>query len=86
MSCVTDLIKANNLGMDKMQSPDKPAFPHIVDEKKYIYSEGMTLRDYFAAKVMQSYLTHEQAANHEVSIVAGWAYEMADAMLKERMK
>ena len=50
------------------------------------YREGMQLRDYFAAKAMQAYLTHEQAANNVADIVAGWSYEMADAMLKARSK
>ena len=46
---------------------------------------GMTLRDYFAAKAMQGYLTHEQAANCcSVDLVARWSYEMADAMLRAR--
>lgn len=46
-------------------------------------SEGMTLRDYFAAKAMQGAL-----ANPEVKETAEarseWAYEIADAMLKAR--
>ena len=45
---------------------------------------GMTLRDYFAAKAMQGYLTHEQAANSPEDVVASWAYSMADAMLRAR--
>lgn len=46
---------------------------------------GMTLRDYFAAKAMQGYLTHEQAANCcSVDLVASWSYEVADAMLRAR--
>ena len=44
--------------------------------------EGMTLRDYFAAKAMQGMM-------HDVSqpvgeVIARWAYEVADAMLKAR--
>lgn len=46
-------------------------------------SEGMTLRDYFAAKAMQGAM-----ANPEVKETARarseWAYEIADAMLKAR--
>lgn len=46
-------------------------------------SEGMTLRDYFAAKAMQGTM-----ANPEVKETAAarseWAYEIADAMLKAR--
>ena len=47
--------------------------------------QGMTLRDYFAAKAMQSLLTSIEAGNeHQVSLIPNIAYEMADAMLKER--
>jgi hypothetical protein len=43
---------------------------------------GMTLRDYFAAKAMQGMM-------HDVTqpvgeVIAAWAYEVADAMLKAR--
>jgi hypothetical protein len=68
-----------------------PAFPY---ENRYEH-EGMTLRDYFAAKAMQSIY----AANVEwtptgtpmdeeslqvLADVAQDAYKMADAMLKAR--
>ena len=59
-----------------------PAFP--VDVPGHRIEMGMTLRDYFAAKAMQGYLTHEQAANSPEDVVAGWAYSMADAMLRAR--
>jgi hypothetical protein len=39
---------------------------------------GMTLRDYFAAKAMAAKFGGTKA------YVAQWAYEMADAMLKAR--
>ena len=45
--------------------------------------DGMTLRDYFAAKAMQSMLLtvkHEQ----DVDIISKAAYRMADDMLKAR--
>lgn len=54
------------------------------------YSEGMTLRDYFAAKamttmfypaIMESIRTDEDL---DCLKVAGFAYAMADAMLKAR--
>lgn len=53
---------------------------------------GMTLRDYFAAKAMQAYLSrdipHEMIARGKGStaIYAGWFYAWADAMLAERDK
>ena len=66
-----------------------PAFPVPLNpgEQYDVHgpADGMTLRDYFAAKAMQGAL-----ANPEVKETAGarseWAYEIADAMLKERAK
>ena len=50
-------------------------------------SDGMTLRDYFAAKAMQAVITGYATQNKVDSYSdywAGFAYEMADAMLKAR--
>lgn len=47
---------------------------------------GMTLRDYFAAKAMQSMVAAEFAGTHAEKYWAESAYKMADAMLKERAK
>jgi hypothetical protein len=55
-----------------------PAFPAMNDNGYWV--GGMTLRDYFAAKAMQS-IARETA--DEVK-AARWAYEMADAMLEAR--
>ena len=44
----------------------------------------MTLRDYFAAKAMQGFLTAEYASTYRPDGWAKEAYEMADAMLKAR--
>ena len=64
---------------------NQPAFPTgiITDGKGKIIggSNGMTLRDYFAAKAMQA-MTHRGEAN--VQMVAIQAYAMADAMMKAR--
>ena len=60
-----------------------PAFPI----KEVPYSEtfdGMSLRDYFAAKAMQADLTGYDGANWPR--VATQAYQMADAMMKAREK
>jgi hypothetical protein len=47
--------------------------------------EGMTLRDYFAAKAMQSILDQKDAHDGRECDSAAWmAYRMADAMLKAR--
>jgi len=42
--------------------------------------KGMTLRDYFAAKVIDSFLDHSST----VDCAAKSAYEVADAMMKAR--
>ena len=64
---------------------DEPAFPIPITEAEH--KQGMTLRDYFAAKALQGILAkgHEWGAN-EKHLVANVAYEFADAMLKERSK
>lgn len=46
-------------------------------------SDGMTLRDYFAAKALQGVLaTHPPAS--ELGTFVQYAYRIADAMLKAR--
>ena len=55
-----------------------PAFPcHTI-----AMHEGMTLRDYFAAKAMQSLLADQKWNGDSISADA---YEMADAMMKARV-
>jgi len=44
--------------------------------------DGMTLRDYFAAKAMQSFIQDYVYDNSDV--IAARAYTLADAMLKAR--
>lgn len=50
--------------------------------------EGMTLRDYFAAKALMGFCTTIGQVTGEPfwGAIATDAYKMADAMLKERMK
>ena len=53
--------------------------------------EGMTLRDYFAAKAMQAWLStftesRHPAENGGLADFAKGAYAVADAMLAERAK
>jgi hypothetical protein len=63
-----------------------PAFPTDTATVEY----GITVRDYFAAKAMQStladntYVERTETAAEWVAIVAKSSYEIADAMLKER--
>ena len=64
---------------------DTPAFPTTKPLDSWgDPNQGMTLRDYFAAKAMQGMLP--SFANRAVSIegVADKAYAMADLMLKAR--
>ena len=58
-----------------------PAFPHI-DSGCGRFEEGMTLRDYFAAKAMQSELMDRRW--QDIKSLALYAYDIADAMLKAR--
>ena len=67
-------------------SDDKggPAFPNIGSVNDH-QCQGMTLRDYFAAKAMQAAATNPIGADgFNFSQRATWAYQQADAMLKAR--
>lgn len=61
------------------------AFPYSGVGDDLNYSKGMALRDYFAAKAMQGYLSDSEWLG-EVSPqgTAEAAYRVADAMLKAR--
>ena len=68
-----------------------PAFPTPRYERGDMYSLGMTLRDYFAAKAMQGLIAREstgafnfEACPNDPWRVALWAYDVADQMLKAR--
>ena len=57
------------------------AFPFQVNNSTR-YENGMTLRDYFAAKAMQALIDNDGL----FSMIPIQAYAIADAMLKERLK
>jgi len=61
-----------------------PAFPFI-DSASPLEHSGMTLRDYFAAKAMNSLISDPDWRSdmvwHETAYAA---YQMADAMIKAR--
>jgi len=73
-----------------------PAFPgkqkallikseHSDIAKEYeIDQNGMTLRDYFAAKAMQGYCAFDSSISMTNAMIAADAYDMADAMMKAR--
>ena len=48
------------------------------------YNEGMTLRDYFAAKAMQGMLSENSGIRYPTDELVDFAYKVADAMLKAR--
>lgn len=57
--------------------------------KQHLSQEGMTLRDYFAAKAMQGILVNTERNEFsfgKVDEIASKAYELADAMLRAREK
>lgn len=66
-----------------------PAFP-LVGDNYQIKNQGMTLRDYFAAKAPAPDETwicnyaRERGYRGEARQRADWNYEYADAMLKAR--
>lgn len=70
-----------------MNPNDCPAFPssHTHSDGRAFYEEGMDLRDYFAAKAMQSLLV-DQTVSWTPGDLSMFAYKMADAMLEARAK
>ena len=56
-----------------------PAFPSPYDD-----DEGMTLRDYFAAKAIPGLLAAELVGEYSNEHIADIAYRIADAMLEAR--
>ena len=74
-----------------------PAFPLVAEAHEHVISTGMTLRDYFAAKAMQSLITggftdigkegieaNRQPFQNIEDLMAETSYKYADAMLKAR--
>lgn len=62
---------------------DIPAFPYVCDAD-FDYGTGMTLRDYFAARILQSYMMNEIWRDDLYELAAKTAYQVADAMMKAR--
>jgi len=67
-----------------MSEENNPAFPSSkVILGKTFDNEGMSLRDYFAAKALQGLLANPEHTWGE-SVYAKFAYKLADAMLESR--
>jgi hypothetical protein len=62
-----------------------PAYPVQTSE---VWATGVTVRDYFAGKALEAFLSKSGLGTHEAfpDIVAHASYLYADAMLKERAK
>jgi hypothetical protein len=80
--------------MSDTKNTGGPAFPTAYKSYDGVggftteYVNGMTLRDYFAAKAMQGILAHPLRGNASNGFIqhaaAREAYEIADAMLEAR--
>jgi len=69
--------------MSTLKPSNPRAFPQEYQDGDF--QAGMTLRDYFAAKAMQSVMTGEGYRMYSVpEEIAQLSYLMADAMLKQR--
>ena len=77
-----------------MTRPDGgPAFPvqqvslgHDDEAPSAFMSPGMSLRDWFAGMAAQGILNDHTMQLAKAEAVAAWAYEEADALLREREK
>ena len=59
-----------------------PAFPNVPSDPQYSdWDRGMTLRDYFAAAIMQGLMASQCEVGVPYPI---YAYAIADAMIKAR--
>ena len=58
-----------------------PAFPFAFSDEARV-SDGMELRDYFAAQALIAY--HSDGNFSSPEDAANWCYSMADAMLEAR--
>ena len=68
-----------------------PAFPQPQSPYDKSVFEGVSIRDYFAAKAMQGFAVNAKADDESLmpllcQQLATVAYQMADAMLAERAK
>jgi hypothetical protein len=67
---------------------DIQAFPRPASEAHqhgmHAPQEGMTLRDYFAAKAMQAFIGREDYVDTPSNCIALDAYDMANEMIKAR--
>lgn len=76
--------------MRKDKPGNPPAFPSVKGYGNPVFYDGMSLRDYFAAAVLQGLMAYPADNNgtnqlkKEAMRYADCSYAMADAMLKAR--
>lgn len=64
-----------------------PSIEHMSRDFDGFVGEGMTLRDYFAARILAAYINRGRDFELDhVPALASEAYAIADAMLRERAK
>jgi hypothetical protein len=63
---------------------NKPAFPQQFKGTTEPSLMGLTMRDYFAAKVMQGICASDPISAMTNERIAAESYDLADAMLKAR--
>jgi hypothetical protein len=63
-------------------------FSSLINEAEKLLSEPeeISLRDHFAGLAMQGFLTADEDHLIDENDIAEWAYDQADAMLRERNK
>lgn len=70
-----------------IDAKSEAAFPQHPDSSRYPSEQGMSLRNYFAAKAMQGICAHEDTWGIATNAgIAKSAYELADAMMVAREK
>ena len=67
----------------EMKYDGGPAYPVPARGDHDPMENGMTLRDYFAGQALSNQYANDAGT---ATNVAKWAYQIADAMIEERMK
>jgi len=58
---------------------------YLIDDRCVDSQKGMTLRDYFAGQALSSIMARQDPPQKGTDeMMAHWAYQIADAMIKER--
>ena len=83
-----EIIKmAQEAGVNTEPDNGGPAFPHPAGWRRDPeISDGMSLRDYFAAKALQGICASGPGEHMTSPAIAREAYDLAEAMLIERLK